>query len=263
MIIFNAKPKLHDAILGICIIAQVGDNFPPLVISDNFIVGFDKSRGVLFPNFRKSSNYFFSRKFVELMGSFSSVNSQTTKSRSYFLGINSRTKLSTFFSTLTKFRKSSQLSHKSDTIFLFSNLSEFFKMICYQGKISTIQQQTRSLICLSNRITCFPATFSITINTLKDKFTEFFLSICKELFFSHKNTIVFLPYYFNLKTKRNGFEGTRKPFKCISVYKVCKLFYITQRFEHVYTFIHLHTTFFKNKNKINNMGRTLCKTLFV
>jgi hypothetical protein len=30
----------------------------------------------------------------------------------------------------------------------------------------------------------------------------------------------------------------------------------------LYTFTHLHTTFFKNKNKKNNMVETLCVTLF-
>ena len=48
---FNAKQKMHDAKLGICIIAQVGDSIPPLVISDNFKVALDKCRWILFSNY--------------------------------------------------------------------------------------------------------------------------------------------------------------------------------------------------------------------
>ena len=183
MIIFNAKSKLHGAVLGTCIVAYVGDSFPPLVISDNFIVGFNKSRGVLFPNFRKSSYYFFSTKFIELMGGFSSINSQTTKSRPYFFGINRRAILTIFFSPLTKFRKSTELSNESDTIFLFSNFSKFFQMIGHKWKITTIQQKACRLVGLSNRITCFSSTLCIRVNTLKNEFRELFLSICKKLFF--------------------------------------------------------------------------------
>ena len=88
-------------------------------------------------------------------------------------------------------------------------------MFSYQWKISTIQQQTRSLICLTNRISCFSCTLGITINTLTNKFAEFFLTITKELFFWHnKNTIVFLPYYFNIKSKENVLTSFMVQFKC-------------------------------------------------
>jgi len=76
-------------------------------------------------------------------------------------------------------------------------------MFGYQRKIFPIQKQTSSFICLTNRIACFSSTLGIAINTLANKSTEFFLSISKELFFWHnKNTIGFLPYFYNIKSKK-------------------------------------------------------------
>ena len=75
-------------------------------------------------------------------------------------------------------------------------------MFSYQRKIFSIQKQTSRLMCLTDRITCSPATLGITINTLTNKFTEFFLTISKKLFFWHnKNTIGFLPYFYNNKSQ--------------------------------------------------------------
>ena len=123
---FNVKTKRHDAKLGICIIAQVGDSIPPLVISDNFKFSLDKSRWILFSDFRKPCYYFISTKLVELMGGFSSVNSKTSECRPYFLSINRCRKLTLFLSTFTKLRKSFELTNKSNSIFSFSCFSEFF-----------------------------------------------------------------------------------------------------------------------------------------
>ena len=75
-------------------------------------------------------------------------------------------------------------------------------MFGYQRKIFPIQKQTSRLVCLTNRIACFSSTLGITINALANKFTKFFLTIGKELFFSHnKNTIGFLPYFYNNKSQ--------------------------------------------------------------
>src|SRR5210317_589872 len=123
---FNDKQKTHDAKLGICIIAHVGDRFSPLSISDNLIVALDESRWVLFPNFRKSCYNFISRKLIKLMGSFSPIHSQTPKRRPYFFGINRRAILSFFFCSLAQFSKSFKLTKNSNSIFSFSNFSEFF-----------------------------------------------------------------------------------------------------------------------------------------
>ena len=123
---FNVKSKMHDAKLGICIIAQVGDRFPPLTISDNFKVALDKCRWILFSNFRKPCYYFISSKLVELMGSFSPINSKTSECRPYFLGINRCRKLPLFLCTFTQFRKSFKLTNKGYSIFSFSSFSEFF-----------------------------------------------------------------------------------------------------------------------------------------
>jgi hypothetical protein len=117
---FKVKSKLHDAKSGICIVAHVGENFNPLVFSDNLIFALDKCRWVLFSNLGKSSHYFITTKFIKLLDCFSTINSQSTKSRSYFLGIDGRTILTIFFSTLTKFRKSTKLSNKCDTIYYYS-----------------------------------------------------------------------------------------------------------------------------------------------
>ena len=123
---FDAKQKRHDAKLGICIIAHVGDRFPPLAISDNFIVALDKSRWILFSYFRKPCDYFISRKLVNVMCGFSSVHSQATKRRSYFFSINRRTILSFFFCPLAQFSKSFKLAKNSYSIFSFSFFTEFF-----------------------------------------------------------------------------------------------------------------------------------------
>ena len=88
-------------------------------------------------------------------------------------------------------------------------------MFCYKWKISPIQKQTSSFICLTMRISCSPATLGITINTLANKSTEFFLSISKELFFWHnKNTIGFLPYFFNIKSQKYVLTSFMAHMKC-------------------------------------------------
>ena len=254
--------NLHHIKLN-CRISHVGDNFAPLIISDNFIFSINKCRRILFSDFRKSRYDFFSTKFVELVGGFSPINSQSTKSRSYLLGIDRRTILLGIFCTLTKFRKSFELPNKSDTIFLFSNFSEFFKMFSNKRKISTIQQQTRSLVCLPYRITCFSRTFRIAINTLEYKFTELFLSISQKLFFSHKNTIVFLPYFYNIKTKNNVLTSLVNKYKCNKCNQSVTSYSIADKsLNTIYTFIHLLHLYLKKNNFKNNMGRTLCNIFF-
>src|SRR6056300_1086182 len=88
-------------------------------------------------------------------------------------------------------------------------------MFDHQWKIPTIQQQARSFISLSMRITCSPCTFGITVNALTNKFTKFFLSVGKKLFFCHnKKTIVFLPYFFNIKTQNYVLTSLVALLKC-------------------------------------------------
>ena len=63
--------------------------------------------------------------------------------------------------------------------------------------------------------------------------------------------------------KRNGLEQTRKPFQvCKCVQKCVNYSMLHKALSILYTFTHLHTTFFKNKNKKNNMVETLCTTDF-
>ena len=88
-------------------------------------------------------------------------------------------------------------------------------MFSYQRKIFPIQKQTSRLVCLTNRIACFSSTLGITINALANKFTKFFLTIGKELFFSHnKNTIGFLPYFFNIKSQNYVLTSLVSLLKC-------------------------------------------------
>ena len=137
-------------------------------------------------------------------------------------------------------------------------------MFSYQWKIFPIQQPTRSLVCLSNRISCSPASLGITINTLANKFAEFFLTISKKLFFWHnKNTIVFLPYYFNIKSKENVLGVVCPQFKCNECNGgVTNYTSSTIRLSILVTVLHsLHLYLKKNKFK-NNMGETLCINVF-
>ena len=88
-------------------------------------------------------------------------------------------------------------------------------MFSYKWKIFTIQKQTSSFMCLRMRISCSPSTLAIAINTLANKFAEFFLSISKKLFFWHnKKTIGFLPYFFNKKTKENVLTSFITHYNC-------------------------------------------------
>lgn len=137
-------------------------------------------------------------------------------------------------------------------------------MFSYQWKIFPIQQQTRSLVCLSNRISCSSTSLGITINTLANKFTEFFLTISKKLFFWHnKNTIVFLPYYFNIKSKENVLTSLVTLFRCNECNGgVTNYSSSTIRLSILVTVLHsLHLYLKKNKFK-NNMGETLCINVF-
>ena len=88
-------------------------------------------------------------------------------------------------------------------------------MFSYQRKIFSIQKQTSRLMCLTDRISCSPATLGITINTLTNKFTEFFLTIGKKLFFWHnKKTIGFLPYFYNIKSQNYVLTSLVSLLKC-------------------------------------------------
>jgi len=129
-------------------------------------------------------------------------------------------------------------------------------MFDHQWKISTIQQQARSLISLSMRITCSPCTFGITINALANKPTKFFLSIGKKLFFRHnKKTIVFLPYFFNIKTQNNVLTSLVTLLKCNQCNQSVTTYLIADKgLNALSTLSTLSTPFFEKKIILKKYG---------
>ena len=88
-------------------------------------------------------------------------------------------------------------------------------MFSNKWKIPTIQKQTCSFVSLAMRISCLSSTFSITVDTLTNEFTKFFLTISKKFFFWHnKKTIGFLPYFFNIKTQKYVLTSFMVQLKC-------------------------------------------------
>ena len=137
-------------------------------------------------------------------------------------------------------------------------------MFDHQWKISTIQQQARSLISLSMRITCSPCTFGITVNALTNKFTKFFLSVGKKLFFCHnKKTIVFLPYFFNIKTQNYVLTSFMTSFRCNECNEsVMNYLSSTIRLNHTHYSFTLITPFFEKKIILKKYGENTMWNVF-
>ena len=125
-----------------------------------------------------------------------------------------------------------------------------------QWEISTIQQQARSLVSLAMRITCSSRTLGITINALANKPTKFFLSIGKKLFFRHnKKTIVFLPYFYNIKTQNYVLGVVCPQIKCNQCNQSVTTYLIADKgLNTLSTLSTLSTPFFEKKIILKKYG---------